>query len=73
MKEWRGTARFHDLGPGAWTLEADDGTTRPMFGDVPRELDGRAVVVRGTAKGSSFGFGPSGSGGAIEVASVKSA
>ena len=72
MKTWKGIARFHDLGPGSWTLETESGQTLPLFGEVPTRLNGRVVVVRGT-QAASFGFGPSGDGAGIEVKAIDAA
>ena len=44
-----------DLGGGGWVLEADDGKRYQLAGDVPKELAGRRVEVRGKAT-ESFGF-----------------
>jgi hypothetical protein len=44
-----------DLGGGAWVLEADDGKRYQLAGNVPKELAGRRVDVRGKAV-ESFGF-----------------
>jgi hypothetical protein len=44
-----------DLGGGGWVLEADDGKRYQLAGDVPKELAGRRVEVRGKAA-ESFGF-----------------
>ena len=44
-----------DLGGGAWVLEADDGKRYQLAGDVPKELAGRRVEVKGKPT-ESFGF-----------------
>ena len=44
-----------DLGGGGWVLEADDGKRYQLAGNVPKELDGRRVEVRGKSV-ESFGF-----------------
>ena len=44
-----------DLGGGGWVLEADDGKRYQLSGEVPKELDGRRVEVRGKPV-ESFGF-----------------
>jgi hypothetical protein len=44
-----------DLGGGGWVLEADDGKRYQLAGDVPKELAGRRVEVRGKPA-ESFGF-----------------
>jgi hypothetical protein len=44
-----------DLGGGGWVLEADDGKRYQLAGDVPKELAGRRVEVRGKPV-ESFGF-----------------
>ena len=44
-----------DLGGGGWVLEADDGKRYQLAGDVPKELAGRRVEVRGKQT-ESFGF-----------------
>lgn len=44
-----------DLGAGGWILEADDGKRYQLAGDVPNELAGRRVEVRGKPA-ESFGF-----------------
>ena len=44
-----------DLGGGGWVLEADDGKRYQLAGDVPKELAGRRVEVRGKSV-ESFGF-----------------
>ena len=44
-----------DMGGGGWVLEADDGKRYQLAGDVPKELAGRRVEVRGKTA-ESFGF-----------------
>jgi hypothetical protein len=44
-----------DLGGGGWILEGDDGKRYQLAGDVPKELAGRRVDVRGKAV-ESYGF-----------------
>ncbi len=56
----RGTLRFRDIGAGAWTLEAEDGSTHDLdVSSVParqlKELRNTPVVVE--AREGGFGFG----------------
>ena len=44
-----------DLGAGGWILEADDGKRYQLAGEVPKELAGRRVEVRGKSI-ESYGF-----------------
>ncbi len=43
------------LGGGGWILEADDGKRYQLAGDVPKELAGQRVEVRGNEI-ESYGF-----------------
>ncbi len=45
---WRGRLERRDLGTGVWVLHTTDGTVA-LYGDVPGELDGKAVEVTGQA------------------------
>lgn len=38
---------YADLGTGGWLLVEDDGGRTQLLGDVPRQWDGRRVVVHG--------------------------
>ncbi len=60
----RGTLQFRDMGAGAWTLEAEDGSTHDLdvSGVSPRrleELRNGPVVIE--ARQGGFGFGMMGS------------
>ena len=44
---WTGTLRRTDLGAGAWVLETDRGERLQLIGEVPADLVGRAVTVKG--------------------------
>jgi hypothetical protein len=48
-----------ELGAGAWILEADDGKRYQLSGDVPKNLAGRRVDVRGKEV-EAFGFAMTG-------------
>jgi len=45
--KWTGKLAHHDLGTGAWVLTLSGGDRLALYGDVPRELDGKQVVVEG--------------------------
>lgn len=42
-----GTLKHHDLGTGTWVLTDGSGTRWNLYGDVPRDLDGKPVRVEG--------------------------
>jgi|GEM_PF-3687103 len=70
-----GTLRFRDIGPGAWTLEADDGSVHDLGVDkvdqaTLERLRDRPVVVDGRKGG--FGFGMMG-GGSVSVRKLRAA
>ncbi len=69
---WTGKLSFEDLGSGAWYLETSDGKRFQLMGDIPSSLDGRKVVIEGTAV-NTHGFAMAGGGKGIEVSSVKGA
>jgi hypothetical protein len=69
-KTWKGKLVREDLGSGAWVL--DTGKSKLLLaGEVPAGLDGKQVVVEGTAS-DAMGFGMVGDG-VIDVATVKRA
>ena len=44
-----------DFGPGAWVLEADDGSKLQLAGEIPSNLVGQRVSVKGkTVTGMGF-------------------
>jgi hypothetical protein len=55
----KGTLVKADLGAGAWILEADDGKRYQLAGNVPKDLAGRRVDVRGKEV-EAFGFAMTG-------------
>lgn len=63
-----GTLRRVDLGPGAWTLDADDGETWHLVGIIPETLDGRRVQVTGR-QADLFSFAMTGR--SFEVESIR--
>jgi hypothetical protein len=69
MKRWTGTLRFADIGMGAWVLETADGKKVSLYGQVPDALRDRRVTVSGK-EAEAMGFGPTGSGLAVEVHDV---
>lgn len=53
---WRGRLERKDLGTGVWVLHTDTGTVA-LYGDVPRDLDGKQVEVAGkTVDGMGIGM-----------------
>lgn len=64
-----GKLRRMDLGTGAWVLETGDGKLVALYGDVPAQLDGKHVEVRGRAV-DGMGFAMVGEQ-AVEVSSVR--
>ena len=69
-----GILKREDLGPGVWTITADDGRKFGVTGKVPEGLDGKRVKLDGkVAQGFGFGIGmttgPEGPG-VIEIASI---
>jgi hypothetical protein len=44
----RGRLEHRDLGTGVWVLHTSEGKVA-LYGKVPRELDGKQVVVTGEA------------------------
>lgn len=68
MATFRGVLERVDLGPGGWQLRQDDGSTVDLYGDVPKGLAGRRVVVRGSKADAGMLMG---GGQAVEVSSVE--
>ncbi|MBM75451.1 MAG: hypothetical protein CMK59_08610 [Proteobacteria bacterium] len=47
MVEHRGILKWVDLGMGGWQLVTKSGTI-DLYGDIPQNLNGQKVVVKGT-------------------------
>ncbi len=50
-KKWKGTLRRGLVGPGFWKLDADDGRSYQLVGDVPASLEGQRVQIKGDSSG----------------------
>ena len=64
-----GVLRHADLGTGVWVLETGEGERITLYGEVPRELDGKDVVVQGNTV-DAMGIGMV-SDRAFEVSSIR--
>lgn len=67
MAEFQGKIVFNDIGPGGYQLETKKGKKYDLHGEVPHNLVGKKVIVKGK-KGGSFGFMMSGT--AIEIETI---
>lgn len=43
---YTGTLRYHDIGAGGWSLEATDGTTYTLIGEIPHHLSNKLVTLK---------------------------
>ena len=46
-----------DIGPGLWRLKLPDDSTIDLYGEIPTNLVGRCVTVRGQSVGAGIGAG----------------
>ncbi|MFH1430809.1 MAG: hypothetical protein ABIG71_04840 [Candidatus Uhrbacteria bacterium] len=61
MKRLTGTIQHHDLEGGIWRLNADDGETYDLNGNVPASMkSGHRVTVSGKVTDSMAGIGMGG-------------
>ena len=43
---YTGILRHTDIGAGGWSLEASDGTTYTLVGDIPQTLRNKRVIIK---------------------------
>lgn len=43
---YTGTLRYTDIGTGGWSLEASDGATYTLVGDIPPHLKNKHVSIK---------------------------